>query len=124
LTTGEHGSSFITSYGKRQWGKTAEDESGAVFTPHSWEDYTYRLSADRMLLKRINRLIEDALRDPATGIGKPERSATCWLASGCGGLARITGWSTSLTSSFCKLDSITSNRAHCRLAGADSGVPR
>jgi toxin YoeB len=24
------------------------------------------------MLKRINRLIDDALRDPATGIGKPE----------------------------------------------------
>ena len=42
-----------------------------VFTPHGW-DYTYWLSADRTLLKRINRLIDDALRDPATGIGKPE----------------------------------------------------
>ena len=43
-----------------------------VFTPHGWEDYTHWLSADRTLLKRINRLIDDALRDPATGIGKPE----------------------------------------------------
>ena len=43
-----------------------------VFTPHGWEDYTYWLTADRTLLKRINRLIDDALRDPAAGIGKPE----------------------------------------------------
>ena len=43
-----------------------------VFTPHGWEDYTYWLSADRATLKRINRLIDDALRDPSTGIGKPE----------------------------------------------------
>ncbi|MEV0195855.1 Txe/YoeB family addiction module toxin [Nonomuraea sp. NPDC050691] len=28
--------------------------------------------ADRQILKRINRLIEDALRDPFEGIGKPE----------------------------------------------------
>jgi toxin YoeB len=42
-----------------------------VFTPYGWEDYTYWLAADRTLLKRINRLIDDALRDPA-GIGKPE----------------------------------------------------
>jgi hypothetical protein len=34
-----------------------------VFTPHGWEDYTYWLSAGRTLLKRINRLIDDALRD-------------------------------------------------------------
>ena len=43
-----------------------------AFTPHSWEDYTYWLAADRTMLKRINRLIDDALRDPAAGIGKPE----------------------------------------------------
>ena len=43
-----------------------------VFTPQGWEDYTYWLSADRATPKRINRLIDDALRDPAAGIGKPE----------------------------------------------------
>ena len=43
-----------------------------VFTPHGWEDYTYWLAADRTMLKRINRLIGDARRDPAAGIGKPE----------------------------------------------------
>jgi toxin YoeB len=43
-----------------------------VFTPHGWEDRTYWLAADRATLKRINRLIDDALRDPAAGIGKPE----------------------------------------------------
>jgi toxin YoeB len=34
--------------------------------------HTFWLSADRATLKRINRLIDDALRDPAAGIGKPE----------------------------------------------------
>jgi toxin YoeB len=29
-------------------------------------------TADRQTLKRINRLIGEALRDPAEGIGKPE----------------------------------------------------
>ena len=43
-----------------------------VFTPHGWEDYTYWLAAGRATLKRINRLIDDALRDPVSGIGKPE----------------------------------------------------
>jgi len=42
-----------------------------VFTPHGWEDYTHWLS-DRATLKRINRLIDDVLRDPFEGIGKPE----------------------------------------------------
>ncbi len=43
-----------------------------VSTPNGWGDYTYWLAADRQMLKRINRLIDDALRDPVAGIGKPE----------------------------------------------------
>jgi toxin YoeB len=43
-----------------------------VFAPQGWEDYTYWQRADRSTLKRINRLIDDALRDPTSGIGKPE----------------------------------------------------
>ena len=43
-----------------------------VFTTNGWEDYTHWLQADRQVLKRINRLIDDALRDPTVGIGKPE----------------------------------------------------
>ena len=43
-----------------------------VFTPHGWADYTHWLTADRNNVKRINRLIDDALRDPTSGIGKPE----------------------------------------------------
>jgi toxin YoeB len=43
-----------------------------VFTPNGWEDYKHWLSADRATLKRINRLIDDVLRDPFEGIGKPE----------------------------------------------------
>lgn len=44
-----------------------------AFTPHGGADYTYWLIADRNVLKRINRLIDDALRDPFAGIGKPEQ---------------------------------------------------
>lgn len=43
-----------------------------VFTSHGWDDYKHWLQADRQVLKRINRLIDDALRDPTDGIGKPE----------------------------------------------------
>ena len=43
-----------------------------VFENHGWEDYTSWLRIDRKTLVRINRLIEDILRDPFTGIGKPE----------------------------------------------------
>jgi toxin YoeB len=43
-----------------------------AFTSTGWEDYVHWQTADRQILKRINRLIEDALRDPSAGIGKPE----------------------------------------------------
>jgi toxin YoeB len=43
-----------------------------AFTSQGWEDYVHWQTADRQILKRINRLIEDALRDPFEGIGKPE----------------------------------------------------
>ena len=43
-----------------------------VFTSHGWDDYQHWLQTDRQMLKRINRLIDDALRDPTQGIGKPE----------------------------------------------------
>lgn len=42
-----------------------------VFTKRGWEDYIC-WADDRKTLRRINRLIEEADRDPATGIGKPE----------------------------------------------------
>lgn len=43
-----------------------------TFDAHGWEDYTSWLVDDRRTLRRINQLIADILRDPFTGIGKPE----------------------------------------------------
>jgi toxin YoeB len=43
-----------------------------VFTPHGWSDYLHWQSVDKAMVKRINRLLEDTLRDPRSGIGKPE----------------------------------------------------
>jgi len=52
------------------------------FTPHGWDDYRYWQSADKATLKRLNRLLYAALRDPLSGIGKPEPLrhilAGCW----------------------------------------------
>lgn len=42
------------------------------FTPAAWEDYRYWQRQDKKTLKRVNVLIEAALRDPFSGIGKPE----------------------------------------------------
>jgi toxin YoeB len=44
-----------------------------VFTPHGWADYLHWQTTDRSILRRVNRLLEDALRDPFGGIGKPEQ---------------------------------------------------
>jgi toxin YoeB len=44
-----------------------------VFTPHGWEDYQHWVQTDRSTLKRVNRLIDDVLRDPFSGLGKPEQ---------------------------------------------------
>ncbi|KJC63077.1 toxin YoeB [Agreia bicolorata] len=44
-----------------------------AWTSEAWEDYLYWQGQDRKVLKRINLLIADILRDdPFEGIGKPE----------------------------------------------------
>jgi toxin YoeB len=42
------------------------------WTPAACEDYLYWQGQDRKMLKRINALIQDAMRHPFEGIGKPE----------------------------------------------------
>ena len=44
-----------------------------VFTPHGWDDYRHWHTSDRAILQRVNRLVDDARRDPFAGIGKPEQ---------------------------------------------------
>lgn len=44
-----------------------------AFTDAGWKDYLWFQETNRRLLKRINELIKDALRNPFQGIGKPER---------------------------------------------------
>ena len=43
-----------------------------AWTKEAWSDYVYWQSQDKKTLKRINRLISDAQRNPFEGIGKPE----------------------------------------------------
>lgn len=43
-----------------------------VFSTQGWEDYQHWLETDRRVLKRINLLIKDTLRNPTEGVGKPE----------------------------------------------------
>lgn len=53
-----------------------------VFTPIGWEDYVHWQSHDKAMLKRVSRLIEESVRNPTEGIGKPEPLrhvlAGCW----------------------------------------------
>jgi toxin YoeB len=43
-----------------------------IFSENAWEDYLFWQKTDRKMLKRINRLIHEIMRDPFTGPGKPE----------------------------------------------------
>lgn len=43
-----------------------------VSSPEGWEDYE-SWASERKVLQRVNRMIDEALRDPGSGIGKPER---------------------------------------------------
>ncbi|MFM7191649.1 MAG: Txe/YoeB family addiction module toxin [Microcystaceae cyanobacterium] len=43
-----------------------------TFTEAAWDDYLWLQDNDKKLLKRVNLLIKDILRNPTEGIGKPE----------------------------------------------------
>lgn len=53
-----------------------------VWPPAAWSDYLYWQGQDRKTLKRINTLIQETLRQPFTGQGKPESLRAnltgCW----------------------------------------------
>lgn len=38
----------------------------------AWEEYLYWQVQDKKTLKRINQLVSDIMRNPFTGMGKPE----------------------------------------------------
>lgn len=43
-----------------------------IFADEAWEDYLYWQKQDRRIVERINKLIQEAQRDPFSGVGKPE----------------------------------------------------
>ena len=43
-----------------------------IFSEQAWEDYLYWQKTDTKILERINVLVKETLRQPFTGIGKPE----------------------------------------------------
>ena len=42
------------------------------FTDTAWEDYSYWLSQDKKMVKRIHQLLANIDTTPYSGIGKPE----------------------------------------------------
>lgn len=42
------------------------------FTSDSWEEYLWWQQHDKKTLKRLNKLIEDSIRNKYSGLGKPE----------------------------------------------------
>ncbi len=67
-----------------------------TWTPSAWEDYQYWQTQDKKTLKRINLLIQDAMRSPFEGIGKPEPLERIFPVSGLAALMRLTAWYTLL----------------------------
>ena len=43
-----------------------------IFSDEAWDDYLYWQKNDRRMVERINKLIQDVLREPFSGLGKPE----------------------------------------------------
>ena len=43
-----------------------------IFLTTGWEDYLYWQTIDKKVLKKINSLIKEIIRNPFSGTGKPE----------------------------------------------------
>lgn len=65
---------------KHKVARPGQSERGAVFHPEFLEDLRYWVATDRRIALRALDLVDAILREPFTGIGKPE--ALKYLASG------------------------------------------
>lgn len=43
-----------------------------IFSPQAWEDYLYWQETDKKMVRRIHELLKDIVRNPHSGLGKPE----------------------------------------------------
>ena len=43
-----------------------------VFADEAWEDYLYWQKQDKKMVERINKLVAEVMREPFSGLGKPE----------------------------------------------------
>ena len=56
----------------RKKGRGERKQRDAVFHPEFIEDLRYWVQTDRKMALRVLRIVEDILRDPFKGMGKPE----------------------------------------------------
>ena len=43
-----------------------------IFAELAWQDYVFWQTQDKLMLKRVNQIIQEIQREPFAGIGKPE----------------------------------------------------
>lgn len=60
------------SKNQKQQNKTEARQASIQFTGIGWEDYTHWQQCDLKTLASITKLINEILRNPFKGIGKPE----------------------------------------------------
>lgn len=48
------------------------------WSENAWEDYLFWQKTDKKMLKRINEIIKDIVRNPFNGIGSPEPLKHNW----------------------------------------------
>lgn len=49
-----------------------------AWAQNAWEDYLYWQQTDKLVVKRINKLIRETMRQPFDGIGNPEPLKHSW----------------------------------------------
>ncbi len=43
-----------------------------IFSDEGWEDYLFWQKQDKRMVERINKLVRETMREPFSGVGKPE----------------------------------------------------
>ncbi len=56
----------------------AQSISQLQWASQAWEDYLYWQNIDKKMLKRINVLIKETMREPFEGLGSPEPLKHSW----------------------------------------------
>lgn len=57
---------------KKAANKLQAKSTGIAFTDNAWEDYLSLQKEDKKIVAEIDGLLEECLRNPFTGTGKPE----------------------------------------------------